>query len=124
VRDGGVVDMNLGDACRGRLDLRRGRFEAHALSDAKCEFPTTHPGGGGGPRRYVWLTITAGGAPGIARLDLERAAEARWCAPPGHHPSEPVFVPRPGGSGETDGWVLVLVYDEATETSHVAVLDA
>ena len=38
--------------------------------------------------------------------------------------SEPVFAPRPGGSGETDGWVLVLVYDEGTQTSHVAMLDA
>jgi all-trans-8'-apo-beta-carotenal 15,15'-oxygenase len=43
---------------------------------------------------------------------------------PGQHVSEPVFAPRPGGSGETDGWVLVLVYDEAARSSHVAVLDA
>jgi all-trans-8'-apo-beta-carotenal 15,15'-oxygenase len=35
-----------------------------------------------------------------------------------------VFAPRPAGSAETDGFVLVLVYDEESETSHVAVLDA
>ena len=34
------------------------------------------------------------------------------------------MAPRPGGDAETDGWVLALVYDESTETSHVAVLDA
>ncbi len=123
-RRGGAVDMNLGDACRARLDLRRSRFEAHPLSDAKCEFPTIDGRGAGGPRRFAWLTVTAGGAPGIARLDLERAEATTWHPPPGHHPSEPVFAPRPGGGDETDGWVLVLVYDERTETSHVAVLDA
>jgi len=35
-----------------------------------------------------------------------------------------VFAPRAGANGECDGWVLVLVYDERTHTSHVAVLDA
>jgi carotenoid cleavage dioxygenase-like enzyme len=123
-RYGAAVDMNLGDACRARVDLRRSRFETHALSDAKCEFPTIDGRGAGGPRRFVWLTVTAGGGPGIARLDLERAEATTWRPPSGHHPSEAVFAPRPGGSGETDGWVLVLVYDEHTETSHVAVLDA
>jgi all-trans-8'-apo-beta-carotenal 15,15'-oxygenase len=38
--------------------------------------------------------------------------------------AEPIFAPRPYGAAETDGWVLVLVYDENTQTSHVAVLDA
>jgi carotenoid cleavage dioxygenase len=38
--------------------------------------------------------------------------------------TEPIFAPRPGGERETDGWVLVLVFDEQRGTSHVAVLDA
>ncbi len=37
---------------------------------------------------------------------------------------EPVFAPPRFGNAETDGWVLVLVYDERSETSHVAVLEA
>jgi all-trans-8'-apo-beta-carotenal 15,15'-oxygenase len=123
-RGGAVIDMNLGSACRGRLDLRRGRFEGEALSDLKCEFPAIDGRGAGGPRRFVWLTVTSGAERGIARLDLERAESRRWTPPPGQHVSEPVFAPRPGGSGETDGFVLVLVYDEGSQTSHVAVLDA
>ena len=123
-RDGAAIDMNLGDACRASVDLRRSRFETQALSDAKCEFPTIDVRGAGGPRRFVWLTVTEGPACGIARLDVERAEARRWTPPAGQHVGEPVFAPRPGGSGETDGWVLVLVYDEATQTSHVAVLDA
>ena len=36
---------------------------------------------------------------------------------------EPLFVPR-GGAAEDDGWLLVLVYDAAVGTSHVALLNA
>jgi all-trans-8'-apo-beta-carotenal 15,15'-oxygenase len=71
----------------------------------------------------VWLTVTKGPARGIARLDVERAETACWL-PEGQHVSEPVFAPRPGARHETDGFVLVLVFDERTRTSHVAVLDA
>jgi len=95
-----------------------------AISGGKCEFPTIDVRGAGGPRRFVWLTVSEGAARGIARLDLERGHAATWTLPGGQHPSEPVFAPRAGGAGETDGWVLVLVYDERSETSHVAVLDA
>jgi all-trans-8'-apo-beta-carotenal 15,15'-oxygenase len=124
VRGGAVVDMNLGTACRARIDLAAERCDAERLSGLACEFPTIDARGAGAARRFVWLTVTAEGAPGIARLDLERGETARWLPPAGQHPSEPVFAPRPGGTGETDGWVLVLVYDASTRTSHVAVLDA
>jgi all-trans-8'-apo-beta-carotenal 15,15'-oxygenase len=123
-RSGGVIDMNLGEACRAEIDIRRGAVEIRALSDLRCEFPTIDPRGAGGPRRFVWLTVTAGAARGIARLDLESGDESRWLPPPGHHASEAVFAPRPGGSAEDDGWVLVLVYDDRTGSSHLAVLDA
>jgi all-trans-8'-apo-beta-carotenal 15,15'-oxygenase len=124
VGGGAVVDMNLGEACRARVDVGRGRCDASALPEPKCEFPTIDGRGAGAPRRFVWLTVTDGPAHGIARLDVERAETRRWLPPAGQHPSEPVFAARPGGDGETDGWVLVLVYDERSQTSHVAVLDA
>jgi all-trans-8'-apo-beta-carotenal 15,15'-oxygenase len=122
-RGGAVIDMNLGEAHRARVDVRRGRVEAAALSDLRCEFPTIDVRGAGGERRVVWLTVTKGAARGIARLDVERGEIECWL-PEGQHASEPVFAPRPGGRGETDGFVLVLVFDERSGTSHVAVLDA
>ena len=124
VRGGAVVDMNLGEACRARVDVRSGRCDPSALSELRCEFPTIDGRGAGGPRRFVWLTVTDGLAHGVARLDVERGETRRWLPPAGQHPSEPVFAARPGSDGETDGWVLVLVYDESSQTSHVAVLDA
>jgi all-trans-8'-apo-beta-carotenal 15,15'-oxygenase len=121
---GGVIDMNQGVACRARIDARAGRFEGATLSSLPCEFPTVDVRRAGASRRYVWLTVTVDGAPGVARLDTVRGETATWLLPRGQHPSEPVFAPRPGGDAETDGWVLVLVYDEAVQASHVAVLDA
>jgi carotenoid cleavage dioxygenase len=44
--------------------------------------------------------------------------------PRGQHVAEPIFAARPGGADESDGWVLVMVYDEVSQTSRVAVLDA
>jgi carotenoid cleavage dioxygenase-like enzyme len=80
--------------------------------------------GAGGPRRFVWLATSDTTPRSIVRLDLERGGVKTWTPPRGQHVSEPVFAPRPGGTGETDGWGLVLVFDESTETSHVVVLDA
>lgn len=37
---------------------------------------------------------------------------------------EPVFIPRPGGTGEGDGYLAVFAYDPATETSDFVLLDA
>ena len=42
----------------------------------------------------------------------------------GHTPSEPIFVPRPGGTAEDDGVILSVVLDEEHKRSALVVLDA
>jgi carotenoid cleavage dioxygenase len=37
---------------------------------------------------------------------------------------EPVFIPRPGGTEEGDGYLAVFAYDPATATSDFVLLDA
>jgi all-trans-8'-apo-beta-carotenal 15,15'-oxygenase len=37
---------------------------------------------------------------------------------------EPIFVARPGGSEEDDGWLLVMVFDGEAVSSELAVFDA
>lgn len=37
---------------------------------------------------------------------------------------EPVFVPRPGGTHEDDGWVMVVILDVSIMRSKLAILDA
>ncbi|KAJ3339450.1 hypothetical protein HDU93_008265 [Gonapodya sp. JEL0774] len=43
---------------------------------------------------------------------------------PGVHPSEPVFVPTPGGTDEDDGILLVVCFNANDQSSFLAVLDA
>jgi all-trans-8'-apo-beta-carotenal 15,15'-oxygenase len=124
VRDGAVVGMDLGELHRATLDLRAGHCRSERVAAAPCEFPRVDSRGEGGARRYVWLTATERGHLSIARVDLETGATRTWTPPAGHHVSEAIFAPHPGGAGETDGFALVLVYDEASDASHVAVLDA
>jgi all-trans-8'-apo-beta-carotenal 15,15'-oxygenase len=123
---GGVIDMDAGHLTRATIDLRTKRFKLERVLETKCEFPRIDERGEGGERRYVWITANGGANPrSIARVDLHRAESATWTPPRGHHVMEPIFAPRKnGGTSETDGWILVPVYDEVTETSHVAVLDA
>jgi all-trans-8'-apo-beta-carotenal 15,15'-oxygenase len=124
-RDGAVIDMDGGELHRATIDPRAKRLRLERMWETKCEFPRVDSRGEGAERRHVWLTANGGASPrGIARFDLERAQAALWSPPRGQHVSEPVFAPRRGGEGETDGWVLVLVYDDGTRSSHVAVLDA
>ena len=37
---------------------------------------------------------------------------------------EPIFVPKPHGSTEDEGWVLTLIYDAAKNRSDLVILDA
>ena len=39
-------------------------------------------------------------------------------------PGEGVFVPRPDGTAEDDGWLLSMVYDGREDRSRLEVLDA
>ena len=47
-----------------------------------------------------------------------------WRAPPGRSVSEPVFVPRSPDADEGVGHILTIVHDEASDASHLALLDA
>ena len=63
-------------------------------------------------------------ADGIIKLDMEDPeGTKRWIVPE-HTPSEPIFVPRPGGEEEDDGVLLTVVFDEKNAHSAMVVLDA
>jgi carotenoid cleavage dioxygenase len=42
----------------------------------------------------------------------------------GRVPGEPVFVPAEGATAEDDGYLMTYVYDAASDTSSLVVLDA
>jgi carotenoid cleavage dioxygenase len=60
----------------------------------------------------------------LAHLDLKTNARSAYLLPKGDVISEPIFVPRGGGSGEGDGYLLATIYRGAENRSDLAVFDA
>ncbi|MFN7132091.1 MAG: carotenoid oxygenase family protein [Myxococcales bacterium] len=113
---------------RAVLDPAAKTLRMDEVWDRPCEFPRIAPAASGRPYRYAYVAAAAKAADGqelfqrVAKLDVERGEAVE--ADVQGYPSEPVFVPRPGGTAEDDGWVLSLVYEPGSHASHVAVLDA
>jgi carotenoid cleavage dioxygenase-like enzyme len=56
-------------------------------------------------------------------VDCEHQSQ-KWCAPPNHFPTEPIFVEFPHQLKEDDGILLSLVLDARQNSSYVLCLDA
>jgi all-trans-8'-apo-beta-carotenal 15,15'-oxygenase len=114
---------------RFRLNLTEKTVRQQVLESRYCEFPCLHPEKVGRPYRYLYTCAAnqpTGHAPLQLILKIDLAAESRqvWSAAPRGFVSEPVFVPRPGGLTEDDGWLLLLMYDAAHHRSDLVILDA
>jgi carotenoid cleavage dioxygenase-like enzyme len=112
-----VLDPAAATIKRAQLDRRLG------------EFPRVDPARAGLVNRYGWLPVKSAGDPvgvmsGIARYDFLAGQSAVHEFGPGREVDEPVFVPRASARGESEGWIMVYVYDRATDGSICAVLDA
>ncbi|MBW4575612.1 MAG: carotenoid oxygenase family protein [Aphanothece sp. CMT-3BRIN-NPC111] len=122
-------DLQPGQLWRFQLDLKTKTVQRQMLESRCCEFPFINPAKMGQPHRYIYLGAAhdpEGNAPlqGILKVDVTTDERQLWSAAPRGFVSEPVFVPRDGGTEEDDGWVLTLVYDAAHNRSDVVILDA
>lgn len=118
-----------GQLWRFQVNLSRETVTHQTLESRCCEFPTLHPQNVGRPYRYLYIGTAheaAGNAPlqAILKLDLATGNRQLWSAAPRGFGGEPVFVPRPNGTTEDDGWVLLLMYDAAHHRSDLVILDA
>lgn len=115
----------------------------HALGQRNCDLPAMDQRRAGQPHRHMYTYAalvdhpTAFSPPqGLWKVSLEPSAGVTAPLQPadikseywsgGEHKigQEPVFVPRPGGTEEDDGWVLQMVYDTRSITSQLVILDA
>ncbi len=117
-----------GQLWRFTLNLSEQTVQHRLLEERCCEFPYVHPNHVGRPYRYLFMGAAhreRGNAPlqAILKLDVTTGEEQVWSAAPKGYVSEPIFVPRPDGSGEDDGWVMTLVYDASKHRSDVVILD-
>lgn len=123
--DGSLTPNPLGVLWRYVIDLDSGTVAEHQHSELNVELPRINESFTGRRHRYVYAVEqpTDVEMRGIVRYDLHTGGVQRHSVEPGDQNSEPVFVANPGADSEDDGWLLVCVYRQATDTCEVRILD-
>jgi carotenoid cleavage dioxygenase-like enzyme len=115
----------LGVLWRYVIDLDKGTVTERQIADICIELPRINEERTGRPYRFLYAAEQPTNAEirGVVRYDLRSNSMQRYRVPEGDQNSEPVFVPRPIASDEDDGWLLVCVYRQATDTTDLVILD-
>ncbi len=121
--------LKPGQLWRFHLNLDKQSVRRELIEPRCCEFPSLHPDQVALKHRYVYMGAAhgeTGHAPlqAFVKIDVETGEKQLWSAAPRGFAGEPVFVPRPNGTSEDDGWVLGLIYDSDKHRSDVVILDA
>ena len=114
---------------RFTVNLQTEQVRKDVLIGRYCEFPTIHPDKVGRDYRYLYIGVaheSTGNAPlqGLLKRDMKTGEEQFWSAAPRGFSGEPLFVARPSGSAEDDGWVLLWIYNAERNRTELAVFDA
>ena len=113
---------------RFTLDPRSGTVASEVIcGDETFDLPRINRNVAGKKYRYAYglgMPKETGGdfVTRILKIDVTRGTSTAWQAEQAF-PGEPVFVARPGGTGEDDGCVLSFVFDGRTKTSFLLILD-
>lgn len=127
------LTQNVPTLHRMDIDLASRAIRDVQISDMVTEFPRINDGLEALPTRYVFLptrtdTLKLPHPPSatfnaMVKADTETGTLV-------HHDfgnriaGEAVFIPRPGGNGEDDGYLAVFAFDPVNQTSDFVVLDA
>lgn len=114
----------IGKLTRARIDRRLSTVTFDTLWEENCDFGVTAPAMQGKAARFVWGLVAKDHVDRIEKLDTTTGEVRKSSFSLMECPGEPNFVPRPGATGEDDGFILTMVYDAASDKSFVAVLDA
>ena len=111
---------------RAIVQPSQGQVQLEQRWSQPCEFPQVAPGVQGRPHRFGYVLAANEGEPqtAIAKVDLQSGQVESASLGEHRFPGEAVFVPRPGGQSEDDGYLLAMAYDSAVDRSFIAVLDA
>lgn len=112
------------------LNLATGVVTEEPLDDRPAEFARVSDAVVGLPNRFGYMTATRPGngeavfATELLKYDLGTGARESHDFGVGRKPGEGVFVADPDGVEEDAGWVMTYVYDAATDTSDLVIVDA
>lgn len=104
-----------------------GTVSTEQICDLSGEFPTFNLKHTTLQNRYTYLSAGADGSVypnSIAKVDNSTGKESIHHLPDGQLPHEAIFAPRPGGTDEDDGWLLVATQDGINNVASLVVLDA
>jgi all-trans-8'-apo-beta-carotenal 15,15'-oxygenase len=114
---------------RFTVDLTAAKVDVTVPIGRYCEFPTLHPKKVGRDYRYLYIGVAheqTGSAPlqGLLKRDMHTGKEQFWSAAPRGFGGEPLFVARPNGTQEDDGWILLWLYNAASGRTELAIFNA
>ncbi|MCA8923100.1 MAG: carotenoid oxygenase family protein, partial [Planctomycetes bacterium] len=113
---------------RWTFNLATGEAKGEQLDDRVTEFPRANDLRLTYPLRYSYNPRVSAfndlSFDGLIKYDLESGASTVHDYAPGWFGGEAVFAPRPGASGEDDGWVLSVLSHVDHPSSKLVVLDA
>lgn len=104
---------------RWTVDLAAGRVHEEQLDDRTGEFPRIDDRRAGLQARHGHITT----AHALTRYDLRTAAATSHEFGDGQVPGEAAFVPA-DDTPDGPGWLMTYVYNPATDTSNLVILDA
>lgn len=134
-RDAIVIDYvrhaDFAGAVRGRppqmarMTIAGRSIEHTATASPAIEFPRHDDRLRGRKHRYGYVAVTARDQSGtVLRFDRKDDSVAAHSFGVDREVGEPIFVPAAAAGAETDGWVMVYVYDRKSDRSDLAVIDA
>jgi len=115
---------------RWRFNLKTGSVRHGPLDDADTDFPRINDSLVGRRNRYGYTARFfrdpwgRAFADGLVKYDLLTGRSWHHNFGKGRTGGEGVFVPRPGGTAEDDGYVMTFVYDDREGSSELVIIDA
>jgi carotenoid cleavage dioxygenase len=110
---------------RWRFNLKTGAVKEGPLDDLRSEFPRINESLTGKRTRYGYFARIGGDFfEGLIKYDFEKGTSEQHPFGKGRYGGEGLFVPKPGGKAEDDGWLVACVHDQAEGRSEVVVIDA
>jgi carotenoid cleavage dioxygenase-like enzyme len=129
--DGSAGELAEGRLTRWTIDLagETNRANREQLDDLNSEMPRLDDRFAGLPYRHGWYLANIDSKyplmhDAIAHIDLATGKRTVRMLEAGDAASEPVFVPRRPEAPEGDGYIIVLVYRAASDTSELLILNA
>jgi carotenoid cleavage dioxygenase len=107
-----------------RFNLKTGGATERALDDIPTEFPRLNEALTGRQSRFGYCGRSGSARfDGLIKYDLATGTSEHHVFGQGRTGGEGVFVPRPDATGEDDGWLVTYVYNAASGTSELVVVE-